>query len=271
MQMNFSVLLSLYIKEKPEYLEECFRSLLEQTLPANEVVLVLDGPITIELMAVVDRWRETLNLKIVALPINVGLGSALNIGLKECTHDIVARMDTDDICVPKRFEKQILKFSLQPNLMISGGQIYEFHGAKKEFFSKRNVPLTYQELIDFSKKRSPFNHMTVMYRKSFILSIGGYVTHLFMEDYNLWLRAINSGAIIDNDPSILVQARAGKEMLARRQGIKYIKSEFKLYMIKKRFKLDSNLNLFLIFILRASSRFLPVTLLSLLYKKIRKI
>lgn len=269
--MNFSVLLSLYIKEKPKYLEECFQSLLEQTLPANEVVLVLDGPITTELMAVVDQWRERLNLKIVALPINVGLGAALNEGLKACSNDIVARMDTDDICVPERFEKQISRFSLQPNLMISGGQIYEFNGAEKNIFSKRNVPLTHEQLIDFSKKRSPFNHMTVMYRKSFILSIGGYVTHLFMEDYNLWLRAINSGAVIDNDPSVLVHARAGGEMLARRHGVKYIKSEFKLYMIKKRFKLDSNLNLFYVFILRASSRFLPIVFLSFLYKKVRRI
>ena len=121
--MKFSVLMSLYIKENPEYLRACFASLVAQTRPADEIVLVFDGAVTPELEAVVDEFESQLPLKLVKLPQNLGLGKALNEGLLHCSYDWVFRMDTDDICVPERFEKQTAFINAHPDTIIFGGQI----------------------------------------------------------------------------------------------------------------------------------------------------
>ena len=124
--MKFSVLMSLYIKENPQYLRECFESLVAQTHPADEIVLVFDGAVTPELEAVVSEFETKLPLNLVKLPKNLGLGKALNEGLKHCSHDWVFRMDTDDICVPERFAKQVAFIEQHPDTIIFGGQIAEF-------------------------------------------------------------------------------------------------------------------------------------------------
>ncbi|WP_241297920.1 glycosyltransferase, partial [Enterobacter asburiae] len=135
--MHFSVLMSLYDKEKPSYLEECFDSLANQTVKADEIVLVYDGPINEALCTVVDRWSMSLPIKIVALKKNVGLGQALNEGMKHCTYDYVMRMDTDDICQPTRFELQSVFMELNPDIDISGSCIREFIGDKNNIVSER--------------------------------------------------------------------------------------------------------------------------------------
>lgn len=124
--MNFSVLLSLYHKEKPEYLEKCFESIWDkQILKPSEIVLVLDGPIGEELISYVQKWQAKINnvLKIVPLSQNVGLGKALNEGLKQCSYDWVFRMDTDDICTPDRFEKQVAFIRQNPDVVLFSGQV----------------------------------------------------------------------------------------------------------------------------------------------------
>ena len=103
---GFSVLMSLYMKEKPEYLDRCLESLFEQTIHANEIIIVLDGAISTELTATIEKWKTFLPLKILPLKENVGLGKALNLGLKICSNDIIIRMDTDDICLENRLETQ---------------------------------------------------------------------------------------------------------------------------------------------------------------------
>ncbi len=164
---DVSLLMSVYIKENPEYFRQSLKSALGQTVKAKEIVLILDGPITTELQEVIiDFKKDNLEvLKVVPLDNNVGLGKALAIGVEVCKYDLVARMDTDDIMLPSRIEKQYSEFTKDPNLTIVGSNIDEFYDSPKSIVGRRIVPETNREIREFSKKRNPFNHMTVMFKK----------------------------------------------------------------------------------------------------------
>lgn len=220
-----SVLMSVYIKEKPEYLRECFESLLKQTVQADEWVVVEDGPLTEELYSVLDEYEkkyETL-IKRVPLSENIGLGLALKEGVVNCSNEIIARMDTDDICVPERFEKQLREFQQDKDLDICGSYIIEFEGDVTNVLSERKVPLTNEEIIAYQKRRSAYNHMTVMFKKSSVLKAGNYEHAPLMEDDMLWTRMILSGAKGKNIAEPLVYARTGLAMIERRGGYAYFK------------------------------------------------
>lgn len=269
--INFSILLSLYHKEKVEYLEKCFESIWDQqTLKPNEIVLVLDGPIGEGLTKSVEHWQQKLGniLKIVTLEENVGLGKALNEGLKHCTNEWVFRMDTDDICVEKRFEYQLQFIKDNPNVVLFGGQILEFDQNVDYADKLKPAPEKHTDILSFSKKRNPFNHMTVAYKKSIILSLHGYEHHLFMEDYNLWLRVISKGYEVANLSQVLVYARVGNGMHARRRGSEYIKSEKQLLNLKVALKTQSLISAYITFILRSLFRFLPSNLLGFVYNNL---
>lgn len=268
--MNFSVLLSLYIKEKPEFLRECLESLKNQTLPATEIVIVYDGTITTDLEKVVTQFITILPIKIIRLPQNVGLGKALNEGLKHCSFNWVFRMDSDDICLPERFAKQVDFISQHPNIVIFSGHIAEFREEKSNIFGYRKVPLGNKHIKKYALSRSPFNHMMVAFRKDIIEEVGGYQHHLFLEDYNLWLRVIAKGYEVENMNETLLLARAGNGMVSRRRGKEYIKGEWQLFKLKRSLKLQPLLPNFFIFTLRASLRILPTNLLKVVYKFLRK-
>lgn len=265
---KFSVLMSLYNNEKSSYFDDCLSSLYVQTLPASEIVLVLDGPIDSHLMAVIDKWKERLPLNIYPIVENVGLGKALNYGLIQCCNDIVFRMDTDDICSNERFEKQMNYLLKHPNICILGTAVQEFNDCYKGEvkFSKTGN----DNIISYAKKRNPLNHMSVSFRKSCILAVGGYQHHLYMEDYNLWLRLIAKGYELDNLEEPLVNARVGKEMIKRRKGWYYVCSEFKLYRLKKELGIDSGFSAFNILLLRTIPRILPYCFISKIYSFLRK-
>ncbi|MEB1078485.1 glycosyltransferase [Citrobacter portucalensis] len=264
--IKFSLLMSLYDKELPENLHECLYSIYRQTLKPTEIICVFDGPIKKTLSDIICQWQKKLNIIVVKLESNVGLGSALNIGLKHCNYDVVARMDTDDICEERRFEIQIPYFEKNKSICLMGCHIAEFSGNVENISGKRLVPLAYAEIKKFAKKKSPFNHMTVVYRRDIIKSVGGYKDHYFMEDYNLWLRVISSGYYVENLDEILVFARAGENMLARRRGGKYIRSEFQLALLKYKLNIQSLPMSLLWFFLRSTVRILPVNILSKIYK-----
>ncbi|MDO5679079.1 MAG: glycosyltransferase [Pelistega sp.] len=269
--MNFSVLMSLYYKEDKDFLNDCFDSIwIRQSVKPTEIVLVLDGPIGVELESCIERWKETIGeqLKIIPLEKNVGLGNALNEGLKHCLYEWVFRMDTDDVCVPNRFEQQISFIKNNSEVVLFGGQIIEFNLHPEDGDKLKPVPITNAEIVDFSKKRNPFNHMTVAYRRDLILSLGGYQHHLFMEDYNLWLRVISTGYKVANIVNVLVYARVGNGMHARRRGLTYIRSEKQLLDLKRSLELQSMPSAYMVFILRSVVRFVPSNLLSFIYNKL---
>lgn len=266
--MFFSVLLSLYHKENPEYLEKCFESIWDnQSMKPSEIVLVLDGPIGEQLTNSVQEWQVKIGekLKVVALPQNVGLGKALNEGLKQCSNDWVFRMDTDDICTSDRFEKQLAFIEQNPEVVLFSSQVMEFNQDITDADVIKSVPLTHDEIKKFAQKRCPFNHMTVVYKRDVILSLGGYQHHLFMEDYNLWLRVIGNNYKVANLPDVLLYARVGNGMHARRKGFQYIKSEKQLLDLKKQLKLQNPVYGNMLFLIRSAFRLLPANMLGKIY------
>jgi glycosyltransferase involved in cell wall biosynthesis len=235
---KYSVLMSLYIKEKPEYLKLAVESMIRQTIIPDEIVIVKDGPLTTELEEVLqeymDKYPELFN--IVAIENNIGLGLALNLGLKNCKNELVARMDTDDIAMPERCEKQLQAFEKDTELSILGGNISEFIDCEKNIVSRRIVPTDYTEIGRYLKKRCPLNHMTVMFKKSEVLKAGNYCEWFWNEDYYLWIRMFEAGCKFGNLPEVLVNVRVGKDMYKRRGGLEYFKSEAALqkYMLEKK-------------------------------------
>ncbi|QLB18266.1 glycosyltransferase [Mannheimia granulomatis] len=268
--MTFSILISLYYKEKPAYLEMCLDSLASQTLPANEIVVVFDGRIPEDLEKIVQKFAEKLPLVVVRLPQNIGLGRALNEGLKHCSNEWVLRMDTDDICLSERFEKQLAFIRNNPDVVLFSGQVEEFDETMSNTLGIKSVPITCEEIYSSALLRNPFNHMAVAYKKSVIEKVGGYQHHLYMEDYNLWLRVIAGKYKVYNLPDILVKVRSGTSMYARRKGLDYIKSEYQLAQLKRQLKLQSVGISTIYFIIRALPRLLPRSLLGMIYKKLRK-
>lgn len=276
--MNFSVLLSLYHKENPLALVQCFQSIwIEQTIQPTEIVLVLDGPIGDELTQCVEKWQQIIGqpLKVIPLSQNIGLGKALNEGLKHCLNEWVFRMDTDDICTPDRFSKQVAFIQENPDVVLFGGQILEFNQDVSDAHVLKAVPENHNEIKAFSQNRCPFNHMTVAYRKDVIEHLGGYKHHLFMEDYNLWLRVIGAGYTVANLPDVILYARVGNGMHTRRKGYQYIKSEKQLLNLKKELKIQSPFYATIYFIVRSTFRLMPANLLGKIYntflrKKVEK-
>lgn len=262
---NFSVLCSIYIKEKPEYLEQCFQSIEWQTLESNEVVVVHDGPLTNELYAVLENWKSKLPIIEVVLKENVGLGEALNQGLKHCTNDLVVRVDTDDINHIVRFEKQVKYMLDNPDIHAVSSSILEFDTDPDNPNYLKEVPCD-DEIKAYSLKRNPLNHAASIFRKEAVLASGGYQHLLYMEDYYLWLRLQANGYKINNLSEPLVSVRVGNGMLEKRKGLNYAKSEIILMKEMYALKLARKPTTAMFFLARSASRLMPAFILKHIYK-----
>lgn len=221
----FSVLMSLYIKEKAEFFEQCMESIVNQTVKPSEIVIVFDGAISKELKRSVDTYVAMYPgwIKIINNKKNKGLGLALADGVPRCTYELIARMDTDDIARADRFEKQLEMFMNDPQLDICGSHIIEFDRSTDNVLAKRRVPLKHEDIAEYQKQRSAFNHMTVMYKKKMVLKAGNYEYCPLMEDDMLWIRMLIAGAKCANIDDYLVYARTGYAMIERRGGWSYFK------------------------------------------------
>ena len=229
--LKFSVLMPVYWKETPEYFQTALESILNQTLMPDEIVIVEDGKLTDELNSIIKTYtsRHPQLFKIVALDKNVGQGLARNAGLKHCSNNLVALMDSDDIADKTRFEKQINYLKDHPEVDVIGSNITEFEGMPENIISKKVVPLTQDEIFRFGKWRSPINNMTVVYKKDKVMSVGGYNTFNFGEDYLLFAKMLVAGMQFCNLEECLVNARSGTRMLAKRVGAKRILQEIQLF------------------------------------------
>lgn len=267
MNTRFSVLMSIYIKEKPTYLRQCLDSVFSQTLPPDEVVLVEDGPLTPELHAIIDEYKERFpQLKVYPQEANSGLGSALNIGLQHCTYNLVARMDTDDICHPDRFEKEVGYMEEHPEIDICGSIIDEFDGDPSNVRSQRVVPETHEEIVKYARRRNPINHPTAIYRRDKVLSVGAYEG--FPEDYYLCVKMIMAGYRFHNIQESLLHFRFTDDAYRRRGGWQHAKDDFKsqLFFYKAGF---TNFYEFVTnCIIRMSVRLVPNSLRVMFYKKV---
>lgn len=219
-----SVLMSVYKKENPAYLKVALDSVYAQTLKADQIVLVEDGKLPLELEEMILQYPD---IHIVRLEKNVQLGRALEAGLKVCQHELVARMDTDDIMMPDRLEKQYRFMTEHLEITACGGDIAEF--IKEDvILREKHMPTSPQDLYRYGKKRNPLNHMTVMFRKSAIEAVGGYRHFPGLEDYDLWSRLLANGYQIANIPEVLVKARIGDRFASRRGGWTYFKRYLQL-------------------------------------------
>jgi glycosyltransferase involved in cell wall biosynthesis len=269
--MKFSVLMSIYYKEQPEYFNRAMLSIWDdQTIRPGEIVLIEDGPLSKELYMVIKSWKVKLgnSLIIIHLENNLGLGRALNIGLERCSYDLVARMDTDDICRQDRFEKQLLLFS-GGDVDICSSWVGEFYKNEKEIVSCKKLPELHDDIVEFGKKRCPMNHPAVMYRKSTVLEVGGYGEYRFSQDYHLWVRMILNGAKLYNIQECLVNMRVGHSMLNRRGGVNYAINEINLQYKFLGFGLITIFRFILNLLIRIPVRLLPNRLRYFVYKIIR--
>lgn len=266
--IKFSVAMCLYIHDNPEHFDEALASIYNQSVKPNEVILVADGPITKELKDIIKKYTYSENLIVVYLPKNVGHGNARCISIEKCSNEIIALMDSDDISHKNRFEKQLKIINANSNIDVVGGYISEFMYSKENIISLRKVPENDFEIKKYLKLRCPFNQVTVMFKKSSVISAGNYIDWYNEEDYYLWIRMYLNNAFFYNLPETLAYVRVSNDMYKRRGGFKYFRSEYRL----QKYMLSKKIIKFNIFILNITKRFILQVLVSkkirsLLYKK----
>lgn len=235
---KFSICTSIYKNDKPEFVRVALDSMLvNQSVKPNEIVLVQDGPVPDELQQVLQEYESKYPgvMNIIRLEKNGGLGNALKLGVENAKYDICARMDSDDICQPDRFEKQLAYLEAHPDCDIVGGQMTEFIDSPDNIVGRREVPLSNEEIYEFMKSRCALNHVTVMFRKASVLKVGNYQDWFWNEDYYLWVRMMKAGCRFANIPDVAVNVRSGADQYARRGGKKYFDSEIgiKKLMLKE--------------------------------------
>ena len=233
----FSVYTSVYKNDDAAFVDRALESITDkQTVKPNEVVLVVDGPISEEVNKVVEKYSKRKEFKIIRLKKNVGHGGALKLSSENCSYDLIAKMDADDVSSPERFEKLLSFLEKNPDVDVVGGNISEFIDSEDNVVAYRNVPTTDSDIKKYLKKRCPMNHVTIMMKKESMLKAGGYLHWFCDEDYYLWIRMFLNKANFANIDETLVNVRIGKEMYGRRGGKEYFRSEKKLqkFMLKNK-------------------------------------
>lgn len=264
----YSVLMSVYHKENAAYLRQAMDSMWNQTLPAEDFVLVCDGPLNAPLDAVIAEMKQLHpQLNVVRLKKNRGLGCALNEGFKHCKCELIARMDSDDIARPERCELEE-RALIDHNADIVSAWIEEFSETPDRVTSMRILPETHEEIVRFAAKRNPFNHPSVMYRKSAVEEVGGYLDFYLLEDYYLWLRMLLKGKKGYNIQRPLLWMRAGNDLYKRRSGLKYAKSQRNLFRYMMQNKMISPAQYFLSCAIRTASSLAPNRLRRMMFHKL---
>ena len=267
--MQFSVLMSVYYKDNPQCLKQAIDSVLNNTVKPNEIIVAIDGPIGNELKKILQEYEKNIpNFRNVFLPENKGRGEALNKVLPMCKYDLVALMDADDINLPTRFELLLKEFEKDRNLSIAGGYVQEFNDVSNKVSIKK-VPIKNEEIYKYTKYRSPINQPTVMFKKDDILEIGGYEELYLMEDYLLWIKAVEKNLKFCNISNVLVNMRINDSLYIRRSGYKYFKSNKAIF---DRLLKNKSINI-ITYLFNITTRFgvqvlMPNTIRKIFYKKV---
>lgn len=225
MEKNISVLMSVYKNDDAHNLELAVRSVANQTLAPKQIVLVVDGPVGEDINKSIKILEKEIDiLEVVKSEQNIGLGNALKLGSKYCKNEFIARMDSDDIALPERFEKQMACFESDPALDMVGSNGQEFFNTLDNLANIKAVPETHEEIVEFMKSRCPFCHMSVIMKKDILEKAGGYQDWYYAEDWYLWIRMYLAGAKFYNIQETLVNVRINYDTFERRGGLKYYKS-----------------------------------------------
>lgn len=260
--------MSVYYKENPEWFDQSILSVLNNTLIPDEIVIVKDGLLTNELENIISKYKGNPKFQIVGYEDNRGLGKALNFGIEHCHNELIARMDTDDISMADRFAKQINCFKQNPNIAIVGSNITEFFENPDNEIAVKVVPENNNEIRKYIKKRSPFNHPSVMFKKSAVINVGSYIDLFRLEDYYLWYRLIKNNYNGYNIQESLLKMRTPSDFYKRRGGFKAFKSRM---TINKIMLSDSYINFFeflYVFFINFINAIMPNFIRSLVFKKI---
>jgi glycosyltransferase involved in cell wall biosynthesis len=265
--------MSVYANDSYEYLMESLQSIINQSLPPDEIVLVLDGPLSPKLESVIRKFEDYQPslVKVIRLEKNKGLSNALAIGLAHTSYDIVARMDADDVCKPMRFKKQVEFLKANPDIDILGSWIDEFIDNTDDIVSSRRVPQYHDEIYYYMKTRCAINHPTVMFRKKAVLDAGNYDKRMRLrQDYDLWIRLLAKGYKFANLQESLLFFRTSPAFYKRRGGLKVIKYD---YLIQKQLLRHNLINYFQFCvnnIIYGSARLSPSIARSGFYKILRR-
>jgi glycosyltransferase involved in cell wall biosynthesis len=267
---NYSVLMTLYSKDNPQYARISIDSIISQTYRTNDFLLVCDGDLSQELNLLIDEYtKEHSFIRVIRLQNNVGLGAALRIGLPLCKNDLVARMDDDDISTLDRCETEVKFLMHHPEVAIVGSSVIEFQTSPNEPIRIKKVPITHSQIIKFSRRRNPFNHSTIMFRKSKVLEAGNYSELRTNQDIELWVRLLHNGITGANLDKPLVYFRFNSDTYRRRKSWKnaiLLIDIWKVFYFKKYCTLFDFMHVACVQIVIC---ILPIFILRLLYTRFR--
>lgn len=266
---KYSVLMTVYTKDNPDYFSLALSSMVNQTYKPDEIVLVKDGPVVNELQRVIDAHIAAgAPIVQVQLPKNKGLGLALNEGIQVIKNELIARMDSDDFSLPERCELQVREFEKNPHLDVIGCPVLEFIGTIDNIVGERKVPRTNEEIYKFAKKRDPFNHPTVMYRKSAVEAVGCYSDYRKNQDTDLWIKMLSNGATGLNLSEPMLRFRFDEGTYKKRKS--WINTKSLLEIRYKAWKIGFNSfeEFFMIAMVQLGMYIFPVGFQKFLYKKV---
>lgn len=268
--MNYSVLLTVYKSDNPEHFRLSLESMTQQTLISNDIVVVKDGPVPNEIESVIADFQEKYPdiIHPLQLETNMGLGLALNEGLKICKNELIARMDADDISLPERCEKQLLMFENDPELDIVGCPVKEFVGTPDNVVGVRDVPLNNDAIHKYCKRRDPFNHPTVMYRKSKVMEYGPYGNYRKNQDTDLWIKMLSKGCKCANCPEYLLMFRFDEGTYRKRKS--WVNTKLLIQIRKEAYKngFCSFVDYMVVAIAQMGIYIMPEAVQKFIYKKI---
>lgn len=262
--MKISVLMSIYQKESPANLRRALNSLVQQNLRADEVVLVEDGPLPFELLAVIDYFRDDLNIKSIRLSHNLGLAAALNEGLKHCSYPLVARMDSDDVSLSTRFMRQVDFMCKNLDVAVSSAFIEEVDSFGK-IRGYRSLPLLHEEIFSLAKKRSPICHAAAIFRKQAVITVGGYPPFRKGQDYALWARMLVNNYRFANIDEPLYRVEVNDDFFERR-GIEHLRNELAILTYQKNIGFLTTYEYMRNCIMRIVGRLSPIILKRIIYR-----
>lgn len=270
---NISVLISVFGKDDPRFLDAALRSVYDdQTLKPEQIVIVADGPLLQIQSTIIDKFsRDCAEEVVTFMPLthNVGLATALNEGLKQCRNNLVARMDADDISQPLRFEQQLKFMRMHPDIDVCGTFVDEIDTDTEIYISTRKVPLSHDEIVSFAKKRSPVSHPSVMFKKNTVLAVGGYPEFRKSQDFALWSLLIVKHARFANINEVLLKMRTGRNMMDRR-GFSYLKFEYQVMRFQHGIGFITTRQFIIFASIRIFFRLLPKRVKTVLYGIVRK-
>ena len=265
----FSLLLPVYRGDRADYLARAFQSTVqEQLVRPAEVVVVQDGWIGPELASALERAESSSPVPVRRLRLkhNVGLAQALQCGLSACAHEVVARMDADDISLPHRFAVQLPLIEAGADLV--GAGMREFGEASPTGGVLRIPPTDPAVIATEARLRSPFNHPTVVYRREVVRAVGGYTDFALMEDYLLWAKMLVAGARVANVAEPLVRYRVGAGAYARRGGLAQLRAELRLQWKVRRIGFTTWAQFLRNVAVRGGYRLVPERVRRALYRKV---